>query len=286
MYATPATANELIERARSLGALSTPGGFRDRSFVHRVAKGHSIVRRGGRSYLMNRETAQLVQKPAQAAPQAAAPANPADQSGGWAAWTSWTNPTGNAISSFRTTWTVPPPPASQSGQLIYLFNGLQDPAGAEILQPVLQWGESGAGGGNSWFVASWHVDSKGHAFCTPAIPVEPGTQVTGVISLIATFADGTHNYSCAFDGIDDTTLIAQGLGDLPVAEETLEAYGVTAQDQYPAAASIDMTAIDIEVGGTPAVLSWAPFNLQNPTLGEHAVVGSNANPGGQVSLFT
>jgi hypothetical protein len=81
---------------------------------------------------------------------------------GWIAYTYWNNGTGNSITSFETTWEVPPPPASDSGQLIYLFNGIQNyGSNYGILQPVLQWGTSPAGGGPYWAVASWYVTSLG-----------------------------------------------------------------------------------------------------------------------------
>jgi hypothetical protein len=67
-------------------------------------------------------------------------------------------------------WTVPPAPATQSGQTIYLFNGMQDSV-PMILQPVLQWGALQVGGGNSWTVASWYgADIAGSAFYTPSFP--------------------------------------------------------------------------------------------------------------------
>jgi hypothetical protein len=210
----------LIRTALADGYVSTPGGFRRRSFVHLVNNGQLIVKRSGVSHVMDMTSMQLVHPPA----EEQAEQNPADQAGGWVTWANWNNQTGTAISSFATSWVVPPAPAKQSGQLIYLFNGLQDPAGTEILQPVLQWGSSGAGGGNYWSVASWHVDSKGHAFCTPSIAVNPGDALTGVMTMVAVFSDGSRNYACEFQGIVGARLMALGLSELVAAEETLEAY--------------------------------------------------------------
>ena len=70
------------------------------------------------------------------------------------------------MSRLTTEWTVPPAPATQNGQTIFLFPGIQN--STMIYQPVLQWGPSAAGGGNYWAVASWYVDGQGgHSFCTP-----------------------------------------------------------------------------------------------------------------------
>jgi hypothetical protein len=94
---------------------------------------------------------------------------------GWIAYTYWNNGTGKSITSFKTRWVVPPAPVNDDGQLIYLFNGIQNYGyNYGILQPVLQWGASPAGGGSYWAVASWYVTSLGAAFYTPAVKVNPG----------------------------------------------------------------------------------------------------------------
>ena len=77
---------------------------------------------------------------------------------GWITYASWTNNTGSPISLFSTNWVVPPDPSTQSGQTIFLFNGIQN--SSNIYQPVLQWGGLLLGG-NYWTVASWYVDGQG-----------------------------------------------------------------------------------------------------------------------------
>ena len=59
----------------------------------------------------------------------------------------------------------PGPRARTHGQTIFLFNGIEPGDFSHILQPVLQWGPSAAGGGASWSVASWYVGG-GNAFHT------------------------------------------------------------------------------------------------------------------------
>jgi hypothetical protein len=271
----------LMKQALAEGYVCTPGGFRRRSFVHQVKVGQSIVKRAGVSHVMNVATMQLVE----GAANEKAGENPADQAGGWVTWATWNNQTGVAISSFATKWQVPPAPAAQSGQLVYLFNGLQDPAGSEILQPVLQWGSSGAGGGDYWSVASWHVDSNGHAFCTPSIAVNTGDVLTGLLIMVAVFADGSRNYSCEFQGIAGTRLMALGLSELVAAEETLEAYGITGKLDYPTAESTAMMQIDLQVMGDPAPLAWVGYTMQNPKYGENTKVVRDTTPGGEVELY-
>ena len=274
------TARTLIKSAKTNGFVGTPGGFRQRSHVHLVHKGESIIKRANASFVMDLATGQLMGNSGiEFAVQ-----NPADQTGGWVTWVSWRNGTGTAISSFTTSWIVPAPPTNPASQLVYFFNGLQSSGGTEILQPVLQWGTSGAGGGAFWSIASWHVDSQRHAFCTPAVPVNPGDAVTGLMTMTGAYNDGTHNYRCEFVGLAETALMALGLSELTDASETLEAYGVTSSKEYPSGPSTAMNRIDVQIGGNPALLAWASKTMQNPRYGENAIIVSDASPGGEVDL--
>jgi hypothetical protein len=134
-----ATTRKLIQTALSDGFVSTPGGFRQRSKVHLVRPGESVIKRAGASFVMNLSNGCLTGS----SEGGVAARNPADQSGGSVIWASWQNATGTAISSFATNWIVPAPPTAPASQLVYIFNGLQNAVGSEILQPVLQWGSSG-----------------------------------------------------------------------------------------------------------------------------------------------
>src|ERR1700739_168100 len=275
-----ATKWTLIQTALSNGFVSTPGGFRMRSHVHLVRPGDSVIKRARASFVMNLATGQLTDS----SEGGIAARNTADKSGGWVTWASWRNATGTAISSFATNWLVPAAPAAPASQLIYLFNGLQNGAGLEILQPVLQWGSSGAGGGPFWSISSWHVDSQRHAYCTPSMPVNPGDALTGLMTMTGAFNDGTHNYRCEFVGVPGTALMALGTPELTDAEETLEAYGVTALADYPGGPLTAMSQIDIQVGGNPAPLAWARNTMQNPLYGENTVLVSKSSPGGAREL--
>lgn len=140
----------------------TPGGFRPRSLVHKIEPGHYLDTSTGRFRQHDRtgklvaDHGPMIQRPGG---KPLMPTNVTREPGpapalgtGWIVYASWTNNTGRTITSFKTTWVVPPPPATQSGQTIFLFNGIQN--STMIYQPVLQWGPSAAGGGNNWAVAS------------------------------------------------------------------------------------------------------------------------------------
>jgi hypothetical protein len=86
----------------------------------------------------------------------------------------------NNLPSGATTWNhyesyifVPNAPSIQQGQTLFYFGGLEDANGMFVMQPVLQWGSSGAGGGNYWSYANWLYGSgyiDGHTNLTSANP--------------------------------------------------------------------------------------------------------------------
>jgi hypothetical protein len=78
-------------------------------------------------------------------------------------------------------WTVPSYP-SENGALIYLFNGVESSSRSFMLQPVLQYGVSPAGGGDYWAVASWLVSSN-QAFHSPLQNVYPGNSIKGYMEM-------------------------------------------------------------------------------------------------------
>lgn len=79
-------------------------------------------------------------------------------------------------------WTVPPQPQVAGSQLLYLFPALTAQFGtAGILQPVLQWGVSPAGGGQYWAIAGWWVWQDGTYFYSQLATVYPGDSLRGDI---------------------------------------------------------------------------------------------------------
>ena len=123
---------------------------------------------------------------------------------GWISYAYWTNNTGSPVTRFATTWVVPPAPATDSGQTIFLFNGIQN--STMIYQPVLQWGPSAAGGGSYWAVASWYADGQtGTSFHSTLVRVNPGDVLVGVMTLTARQGNG-FSYNCQFTGIANSSL--------------------------------------------------------------------------------
>lgn len=273
----------------------TPGGYRPKSKVHHVESTHAVRRVGDRHKKIDpagNEVADLGPavdrpegQPVQPRHVVRAFGRTPNLGSGWIAFADWTNITGLPITSFATTWTVPAAPRTQSGQTIFLFNGIQN--SSMIYQPVLQWGPSAAGGGSYWAVASWYADGQGGtAYYTTPIRVSPGDVLVGVMTLTAQSPSG-FSYNCQFQGIANTNLAIQNVPELTFCVETLEAYGVTQASDYPSTTKTVFSSIELKTKSrtTPhPSLAWTPVNQITDT-GQHVVVASNANPSGSVEIF-
>jgi hypothetical protein len=258
----------------------TPGGYRPRSLVNQVGPRHALHAAGDRMFMVNLATDAMVAIPKVTVRPAAIPA----LGSGWIAYAYWNNGTGTPLSTFRTTWRVPPPPATQSNQTIFLFNGIQNyGANYGILQPVLQWGSSDIGGGAHWSVASWYVTSSGQAFHTPLAQVNPGDTLVGEMTLTGRLGNA-FNYNCQFQGVAGTTLPVQNIAELLWCNETLEAYDIDQCSDYPATARTEFTAINIQTGSVTPPLNWTPVNRATD-CGQQAVVVSNSATAGEVDVY-
>jgi hypothetical protein len=111
------------------------------------------------------------------------PALPQARNPGWVADMTGTAP----INAFGFNWfdgmetalgPVPHDPVSRGNQQLYYFSGLTNDSGL-IIQPVLQWGTSPAGGGDFWAIAAWSVDAGNNATVSDLLRVNPGQSVFG-----------------------------------------------------------------------------------------------------------
>ncbi len=175
----------------------TPGGGRPRSLVYTLEPGQHVSLKDGRVRIIETATGNVVKDLGEYAthdatagdePEARPPAGgpgptPALPDIAWIENSQWRNGGTNPIISFTTSWIVPPVPTSDDSQTVFLFNGMQPDNAAHILQPVLQWGSSGAGGGKYWSIANWYADGQnGAAVKSNVIQVAPGTVLTGVMT--------------------------------------------------------------------------------------------------------
>lgn len=202
---------------------------------------------------------------------------------GWIAYTYWSNPVSTPIAYFSTTWTVPPVPSTNHGQTVFMFNGLQN--SSYILQPVLQYGPSAAGGGSYWAIANWYVDgSNGTAIFSNLVRVSAGTSLTGIMSL--TGNSGTrYSYSSAFTGYPSITLAVTNIEKLYWAAESLEVYSPAACSDYPNTTRTTFSNIQIKLqDGTQAGLAWTAANAVTD-CGQHASIVANGTPNGIVDIY-
>ena len=271
----------------------TPGGYRPRSVVHVIEPGHVVDGAAGRLRELDSSGQVLADfglipsfpsnTPLLPGKEAVlAEEEPTAPVSNWIAYAFWNNNPANPISSFTTTWIVPRAHATHSDQLVYLFNGIQSPGW--IYQPVLQWGPSPDGGGNYWAVASWYVGPPGSTTMKSHLTrVNPGDVLVGVMTLTGQ-SGSSFNYTCQFQGITNSLLRIQNVPQLIQPVITLEAYGIKKCSDYPASDNAVFWGINIQGGSVTPTLNWALVNRVT-NCGQHAVVVSNSNPGGEVDIY-
>jgi hypothetical protein len=212
-------------------------------------------------------------------------AGPAPITNGWIVNGEWTNNNRNPISYFNTSWIVPPNPATDNGQTIFLFNGIQQTnSGPFILQPVLQWGKSFAGGGSFWTITNWYVDGQGGvALHRDLIKVNPGDVVQGIMTL--TGQSGTSfSYLSSFKGYPNADLLVTNIDELHWANITLECYDLKAFTDYPDTEFTEFDDIEIKIGNSEATLNWQADDRVTDN-GQRCLIISNNSPGGKVRLY-
>ncbi|KAJ7463844.1 hypothetical protein B0H11DRAFT_2240786 [Mycena galericulata] len=232
----------------------TPKGYRTNGNVTQVPLGGRIAHVGGDIHVIDANN--NVVKVVTPSPPAATKTTPAvaPEETGWVTYASWLN-SGAAIGSFKTTWTVPPVPSGQHGQTLFLFNSIEPATFDAIMQPVLQYGGSAAGGGDYWAVASWYLYGSNTFFTTP-VQVSPGQQLNGEVQLVGT-SGSTYNYNSAFTNIGGSSLTVDGGEELAWATITLEAYAVTEAADYPSGSTVfSGTNLELSNGQFPSI-NWS-----------------------------
>lgn len=218
--ATPAQFEEMV---------TTPAGKIPISRFHRIPKGGRLAHVGNEIHLIDANN-NVVFK---AVVSVSVSKSRNVEESGWTTYAHWTHDGSPPIDTFRTTWTVPPSPTTDSGQTIFLFNAIEPSGYPAIIQPVLQWGESGAGGGSYWSIASWYlVGEEKLGFASDLTEVSVGDSLEALIKLTS-YSGTTFNYKSSFAGISDSLLTVTGVRELVRVTETLEAYAITQSSDYP-----------------------------------------------------
>jgi hypothetical protein len=140
------------------------------------------------------------------------------------------------ISLISSSWIVPPKPQSFNlFTTLFFFNGLEDkPHGASlILQPVLQYGYSGCGGGDFWSFTSFLVNGAGRASCGKMIKVQEGDKVTGTIERTS---GSTYVITASVEGsVNDSSTLSVDMAEysLSFACQTMEGIRIYACSAFP-----------------------------------------------------
>lgn len=290
------------QTTNSTDLVPTPGGMLPRSNVHLIENGYKLIKQNNHFMKVDTRSGSIVQDFGEITP---APAKrPGTQSSGprtsgsapgaeltsWVTYAEWDNTSTTPISSFVTTWAVPNQPTTTTdGQLIYIFNALQDADSTEIIQPVLQWGVGPDGGGTYWSIANWYVSGYSAFFSDIITNLSPGTSLQGILTLNGQNMDGTYSYTSSFSGYSNPLTISEGdesngstMPSLPfqaLADETLEAYGpggygVVQASDYPAGQNyINMNQIAIYENGVFTDAIWNAFT-GNTEFGESTMIWS------------
>ncbi|MCC7402286.1 MAG: hypothetical protein IT214_12470 [Chitinophagaceae bacterium] len=268
----------------------TPFGYMNKKNVFHLEPGYELKEEKGDLLLVNKISKKVERKLAHLTINnrlSRFPNNIIPVNDGWITYGYWSNNAqNNPINRFTTNWIVPNNPTTNHGQTIFIFNGIQDGllTTSHILQPVLQWGTSAAGGGNYWSIANWYVTGNNAIFGN-LVQVPSGINLQGIMQ--ETAQNGTQfSYTSSFTGYPTANSInVNNVTQLYWSCETLETYGVQYDSDDPANDFVAMNDIQILLNsGNNAQLNWTPQNVVT-NFGQHTIIVSNNSPNGEVDLY-
>ncbi|HLY19612.1 MAG TPA: hypothetical protein VKR61_20435 [Bryobacteraceae bacterium] len=190
---------------------------------------------------------------------------------------------GDNIDKISGTWTVPNTPTDNGG-LIYIFNALEPTTENLIIQPVLQYGATSAGGnigGNYWVIASWMVGSS--ALHSPGERVNPGDTISGN-TYVTSVSSGKTNWI-----IKSKDTITGAWSNLKVWTSgytwnwafagVLEAYNITTCLDFPSSGETQFKNTKVYHGypaftSVPSTFFGAVYSYGGPSCGFSPVSGS------------
>lgn len=166
----------------------------------------------------------------------------------------------NTIQYVSANWYVPSPPLKKGDQLLYLFLGLGGGTTiSQIIQPVLQWGVSPAGGGDYWSICNWYVTGDLQFFHDSLIRIEPGTPLNGIIE-VTSVSDTLFDYNASFIGYSTGLKIINS--SRPEAIHfALEGYNIESCDEFPIDERVRFSGINVHADKEAnPLISWAENN--------------------------
>jgi hypothetical protein len=191
----------------------------------------------------------------------------------WKTWAQYQN--AQKISYLSGVWKVPDPPSSVSTQILYYWNGVEPDDQSAVLQPVLQFGQTPAGGGNYWAIASWYVSSSNGVVVTGLVDCDVGDAILGQLTFLnngSWVTNGTNvkNGKSAYFVYTPTEVY-------DYAYEVLEAYNVDNQcNLYPPSGVVHFTDIVVQSNGKTVTPTWQPMVKNNQCNEQTKVLSATA----------
>jgi hypothetical protein len=178
---------------------------------------------------------------------------------GWVQSSDWTSQ--SWIRKIVAGWTVPSAPTNNGG-LLYYFPGLEPTNGANILQPVLQYGYGAAPGGYFWEFMSWFCCPGGNNYYSTPIQVSTGDSLQGSIEGSSCDASGVCSWAVVSADTSTGTTSQLNVTNSPSTYNWAfggvgEYYGVATCDEYPASNPLVFGNIALYDGNlNPLSPSW------------------------------
>jgi hypothetical protein len=188
----------------------------------------------------------------------------------WVAYAGWNNQTGSPISTMTAMLQVPETPVNQFGPSIFIFPGLQ--SDKLILQPILQWGITGMGGGAFWSIGSCLIGGQSSPVQLSALTrVNTGDVIKAVIRL-NNISNNKYYYTSYFEDVNRSRIDTAGLQELKYSCVTLESYNVCVQNDYPSQQLTTVSAIRLADINNRTILPVWQVKPNSGSLGEHTIV--------------
>lgn len=195
----------------------------------------------------------------------------------WKAWAQFKLDGSNSVTSLSNSWIVPESPTTESNQILYYWNGVEDGSsrgGSGVLQPVLQWTSSG------WGIKSWYV-GVGGTVTSNLVGVRPGDKILG--SMVH---NGSWTVTGQAEGGPPATLkYSRESLTFTYAYEVLEAYNVGSScSMYDRSGGVTFTDTKVAFDGKDATdkLIWTPYScpsgpgcVGSAACGEKATISGN-----------
>jgi len=239
------------------GYVQTPSGFRHRSCVHGVESGATVSKGKNGELVVKHVNGSGYIIPACFYPpltrKVLSALKKTPNRLGDTGWIEYGSFDGTNFNSFNGYWPVPNAPSTSDGQIVYIFTGLENQAGDEIIQPVLQWGATPAGGGDYWALSSWWVTSFGQALWSTLVNATDGDTIYGTMLM---GAQGSWTIVSNVQGGASTTLNVNNIDPQQMATVTLECYSISTCTDYPSSKSTTFTGLTISDGGNTVPATW------------------------------